>query len=231
MALSSVRSSLPPFSEGPDAAKRPRGRPRKLPGTEAEGNRRQDLMRVAARLFRQRGFEAVTTRDIAAGAGMHSGSPFYHFETKGVLLFAIIQAGMQAAIASQANLVSAASGAPEDKLRALIRHHYEVLLGPDSDFIPVMLYEWRSLTPAQQDAITELRKAYEAPWVPVLQALADTRLLHADPGMARLMILGALNWSVQWFDPQGPASLTALTDQAMTLFIQKPHDRQTKSSP
>ena len=218
----SVRSPLPHLSDAPDLTKRPRGRPRKLPGTEAEGNRRQDLMRVAARLFRQRGFEAVTTRDIAAGAGMHSGSPFYHFETKGVLLFAIIQAGMQAAIASQAGLVHTASGGAQDKLRALIRHHYEVLLGSDSDFIPVMLYEWRSLTPAQQDAITELRKTYEAPWVPVLQSLAQAGALRADPSVARLMILGALNWSVQWFDPQGRANLNALTDQAMSLFIQKP---------
>ena len=140
MPHSSVRSPLPSFSALPELAKRPRGRPRKLPGTEAEGNRRQDLMRVAARLFRQRGFDAVTTRDIAAAAGMHSGSPFYHFETKGVLLFAIIQAGMQAAIASQEAIVRTAPSSAVDTLRALVRHHYEVLLGPDSDFIPVMLY-------------------------------------------------------------------------------------------
>ena len=222
MSHSSARSSLPNFSRVTDLAKRPRGRPRKLPGTEAEGNRRQDLMRVAARLFRQRGFEAVTTRDIAAAAGMHSGSPFYHFESKGVLLFAIIQAGMQAAIAAQAEIVRSAPPAAADQLRALVRHHYEVLLGPDSDFIPVMLYEGRSLTPAQQAAITELRKAYEAPWEPVLAALAAQGQLSADPGMARLMILGALNWSVQWFDPQGPASLSMLTDQALSLFLRTP---------
>ena len=222
MPHSSARSSLSNFPLVPDLAKRPRGRPRKLPGTEAEGNRRQDLMRVAARLFRQRGFAAVTTRDIAAAAGMHSGSPFYHFETKGVLLFAIIQAGMQAAIAAQSEVIRSAPPAPADKLRALIRHHYEVLLGPDSDFIPVMLYEGRSLTPTQQAAITELRKAYEAPWVPVLAALAAQGQLKADLGMARRMILGALNWSVQWFDPQGPASLSMLTDQAMSLFLHTP---------
>jgi AcrR family transcriptional regulator len=217
------RVALSNFSVMPELAKRPRGRPRKLPGTEAEGNRRQALMRVAARLFRQRGFEAVTTRDIAAAAGMHSGSPFYHFETKGVLLFAIIQAGMQAAITSQDGIaLSAAQAAPVAQLRALIRHHYEVLLGPDSDFIPVMLYEWRSLSEAQQTAITQLRQAYEAPWAPVLQTLAAQGALRADPGVARLMILGALNWSVQWFDPQGPASLSTLTDQALSLFLQTP---------
>ena len=218
----SVPSPMPRFSVPPELAKRPRGRPRKLPGTEAEGNRRQELMRVAARLFRQKGFEAVTTRDIAAAAGMHSGSPFYHFETKGVLLFAIIQAGMQAAIASQEAIVRTAPSSAVNTLRALVRHHYEVLLGPDSDFIPVMLYEGRSLSAEQQAAITELRKTYEAPWVPVLQTLAKEGALLADPDLARLMILGALNWSVQWFNPQGPASLSTLTDQALSLFLRTP---------
>jgi hypothetical protein len=31
-----------------------------------------------------------------------------------------------------------------------VRHHFEVLLGEGSDFIPVMLFEWRSLDAAQQ---------------------------------------------------------------------------------
>ena len=226
MPHSSVHSPLPSFSARPELAKRPRGRPRKLPGTEAEGNRRQELMQVAARLFRQRGFDAVTTRDIAAAAGMHSGSPFYHFETKGVLLFAIIQAGMQAAIASQEAIVRSAPAAPVDTLRALVRHHYEVLLGPDSDFIPVMLYEWRSLTPAQRADVHALRQRYEAAWLPVLQALHASGALRGAPSLARLMIFGALNWSVQWYEARsGGATLDDLTDTALQLFL---HDTASR---
>ena len=58
--------------------------------------------------------------------------------------------------------------------------------------------------------------------MPVLQALAKEGALSADPDLARLMILGALNWSVQWFNPQGPASLSTLTDQALSLFLRTP---------
>jgi AcrR family transcriptional regulator len=39
-----------------------------------------------ARLFRRKGFDATSTRDIAAAAGMQSGSPFYHFKSKQALL-------------------------------------------------------------------------------------------------------------------------------------------------
>ena len=100
-----------------------------------------------------------------------------------------------------------------------------MLLGPDSDFIPVMLYEWRSLAPEQRKAITELKDDYEAAWIPVLQALHDTGQLQAPVGLARLMIFGALNWSVQWYEPARKnkvakrATLDELTDTALQLFL------------
>ena len=106
-------------------------------------------------------------------------------------------------------------------MRALIRTQFDILLGPGSDFVPVMLYEWRSLTPRQRADIALLAREYEAAWVPVLQALRDAGRLRADVRLARLFILGALNWTVQWFDPKKAATLDDLTDAAMDLFLQE----------
>ena len=97
-----------------------------------------------------------------------------------------------------------------------------MLLGPHSGFIPVMLYEWRSLTPAQRKSIARVKDDYEAAWMPALQALARQKALQADPGVARLFIFGALNWAVQWFAPKKGKSLDALTDEALALFIHQP---------
>lgn len=200
--------------------RRPRGRPRKPPEAQDEGNRRQELLHAAARLFRQKGFAATTTRDIAAAAGMRSGSPFYHFENKAALLFAVMEQGMRGALQLQAAALQAAppGAAPEHVLRRLVRAHFDVLLGPGSDFIPVMLYEWRSLSAAQRAGIARLQRDYEAAWGDVLQALAAAGRIDADARIARLMMLGALNWSVQWYKPKRGASLDELTDQAMQLF-------------
>jgi hypothetical protein len=57
-------------------------------------------------------------------------------------------------------------------LRVLVRNHFGVLLGPGSDFIPVMLYESRSITARQRSLLAELQSDYEAVWEPVLEALA-----------------------------------------------------------
>jgi AcrR family transcriptional regulator len=75
--------------------KRARGRPRKTVQERDDGNRRPELLKAAAQLFRRQGFAATMTRDIAAAAGMQSGSPFYHLKSKNALLYAAKGEGMQ----------------------------------------------------------------------------------------------------------------------------------------
>ena len=214
-----------------DQPRRSRGRPRKSEDERDDGNRRQALMRAAAKLFRQYGFAATSTRDIATAAGMRSGSPFYHFENKEALLAGVMHEGMQSALRRQTAAMdgAAAAGAAAGQtlsarecLRVLVRNHLEVLLGPDSDFIPVMLYEWRSLSEAQRSEVNRLKADYEAAWVPVLQALHASGELRGDPGLTRLMLFGALNWSVQWYDPARQASLDDLTQTTLQLFLKDP---------
>lgn len=228
-------------SSGVAPPKRPRGRPPKTSEERDDGNRRQALLSAAAKLFRTQGFDATTTRDIAAAVGMHSGSPFYHFKSKSALLFAVMEEGMRAAIARQSaalqtrslaasallnsELLTPIHGAQDALLAVLVRNHLDILLGPDADFIPVMLYEWRSLNPRQRKQITLIKDEYEAVWTPVLLALHAAGRLGCEVKLARLMIFGALNWTAQWYDPrkvpQGGASLDDLTTAAIALFLNK----------
>ncbi len=231
----SVQTPSPATTPG-----RPRGRPRKTMADQDDGNRRSQLVTGAAKLFRRHGFDATSTRDIAAAVGMQSGSPFYHFKSKGALLFAVMDEGMQGALARQERAIQdflrqakaiethqsllnseLLEQYPQGLMAVLIKNHFGILLGPGSDFIPVMLYEWRSINPRQRAAIAQLQAQYEAAWIPVLQALFDAGQLKADVKLARLLIFGALNWSAQWFDRRKEASIDDLTAAAMALFIQE----------
>ena len=222
MQASALRASA---AAPPPAPKRPRGRPRKTVDERDDGNRRGELLRTAAKLFRRQGFDATSTRDIAAAAGMQSGSPFYHFKSKQALLYAVMEEGMRSAIERQRAAMTEAVAATPDmvaQLRLLVRHHLGILLGPASDFIPVMLYEARAITPRQRALLAELQSEYEAPWTPVLEALQAAGRLRADVKLARLLIFGALNWSAQWYDRRKGATLDDLTDAALALFIGEP---------
>lgn len=214
-------SPIVPPPSVPGSPARPRGRPPKTQDERDEGNRRRLIIDGAARLFRAKGFEGASTRDIAAAAGMRSGSPFYHFESKNALLHAVMQEGLERAVQSQRQALARLplDAPPRARLAALVRHHFEILFGPEGDFIPVMLYEWRSLTPAQRASIARTKAVYEAQWMPVLEALHGAGRLRTEPAVARLLILGALNWAVQWYQPGGRLSLDELAGQALSLFI------------
>jgi AcrR family transcriptional regulator len=180
------------------------------------------LVLAAARLFRQHGFDATTTRDIAAAVGMQAGSPFYHFGSKQALLVAVMEDGMRTALARlQAPMDEATvrGESPTALLRTLVRAHWEVLWGPQSDFIPVMLQEWRVLKPAQTRGIKALKDAYEAHWTPVLTALHAQGVLRGDVALARILLFGALNWSIKWYDSQGRVGLDQLADEVLLLLV------------
>ena len=204
-----------------NAAPRPRGRPRKSAAERDEGNRRLALVAAAGRLFRVHGFAATRTRDIAAAVGMRSGSPFYHFARKEDLLVAVMEQGMVGALQLQRSALCACGpvSTPAQRLQALLRSHFEVIHGPHSDFIPVMLYEWRHVPARQAQRIAHLRRQYELAFLPVLHALRCEGRLRGEVRLARLFLLGALNWSVQWFDPRGPLGLDALTAEVMALVL------------
>jgi len=164
----------------------------------APDNRRADLIRVAARLFREKGFDGTTIRDIAHAVGMRSGSPFYHFANKHELLMAVMEEGLRLGLERTRGAVDEALPAAE-RLAQLVRTHYGILHDAGSDFIPVMLYDWRSLPAQYKRRIVELKDRYDAIWQRTLDELHEQGLLRTDAKLARLMILGAMNFSATWY--------------------------------
>ena len=162
-------------------------------------NRRADLIRVAARLFREKGFDATTVRDIAHAVGMRSGSPFYHFANKHELLMAVMEEGLRLGLDRTRLALADTTMSSTERFRKLVRTHYGILHDTGSDFIPVMLYDWRSLPAQYKRRIIELKDRYDAIWQHTLDELHAQGRLRADAKLARLMILGAINFSATWY--------------------------------
>jgi len=175
------------------------------------------LLREAAGLFRDKGYERTTVRDLAAAVGIQSGSLFHHFRTKEEILKAVMvetirlnTALMQAAVA--------AADTHQDKLRALIRTELESINGQTGEAMAVLVFEWRSLSEAARAEVLELRDIYEALWLDVLGALNDEKVVLADPFVVRRMLTGALSWTVTWYRQDGGLSLDGLTSQVMAMM-------------
>lgn len=181
-------------------------------------NRRADLIRVSARLFRERGYDGTTIRDIADAVGMRSGSPFYHFKSKQEILAAVMEEGLIAGLAGTEEIVNGTLG-PRAKFRALVRSHLETVLAEGHDFIPVLLYDWRALSPEHQERIIALKDRYDQLWQVAIGELKQAGLIRTDSKVARLLLLGAINYSVQWYKPGKGLDLDQLADEAVAMFL------------
>ena len=193
---------------------------------EVADNRRGDLVNAAARLFREKGFEGTTIRDIAGAVGMRSGSPFYHFANKHELLAAVMEEGLRLGLERTRSVLDEGDAgmlSATQRFERLVRTHYGILHDEGSDFIPVMLYDWRSLPAKYKRRIIDLKDGYDAIWQRTLDELHAQGLLRADPKLARRVILGGSNFSATWFHAKAKTAervdLDQLAAQTVALVL------------
>ena len=191
--------------------------PRRRTDAGLEPNRRAELLRAAARLFVDKGFDATTTRDIAEAVGMRSGSPFYHFRSKQELLKEAMIDGLEA---GRARLLVAIDGVvdPERRLYVLVRTHLATLLEADCNS-PMLLNETRSLDVAARAEIAAAFDRYQAPWQTTLDELAECGRIASAAAPLRLLLFGMLNWSGHWYRPDGLLTVDQLADSVVALLL------------
>lgn len=184
-----------------------------------ESNRREELLRAAARLFVDKGFSATTTRDIADAVGMRSGSPFYHFRSKQDLLKAVMIEGLESGHARIQAAIEDIDD-PEQRLRAMIRTHLGNLLQGECH-APMLLSESRSLDAPARAEIAAAFDRYQLPWQATLDELCTQGKIARAANPVRLLLFGMLNWTTQWYRSDGPLTLDELADQAAAMILQR----------
>ena len=116
-------------------------------------------LRTAARLFQQRGYDATSMNDVAAALKLSKGGLYHHFQSKDEILFEIMNHAMEITQERVLNPVRGIAD-PEERLRALIRLHIEVVLSPRDREITVMLHENHPLPPTLRKRINTRKKEY-----------------------------------------------------------------------
>ncbi len=192
---------------------------KKSNGQYLESSRRGEILVAAAELFRAKGYEATTIRDITTAVGIASGSTFCHFRSKREILDAVAIEGMRHVL-SGAEAVVRRSLAPEECLRVLMRQHIGFLHDPPArDFVTVLLYESRALSVAAQKEVRLLMTRYEEIWKACLQGLATVPVGPVRESLLHRLLFGALNWSVHWYSPGDDPPPEVLAEELAGLVL------------
>jgi AcrR family transcriptional regulator len=167
-------------------------------------NRLPQVLDAAARLFRARGFEGTSVRDIVRAVGMLPGSLYYHFATKEDLLAEVYAEGVRR-ISTRVRAAIEPLADPWARLEAACVAHLEAIL-EDDDYAQVVVRVRPADAPAARQRLIRLRDEYEALLKGLIQDLRLPR--GTDRRSLRLMLLGSLNWSQTWYRPGGNSPKT-----------------------
>ncbi len=153
----------------------------------------------AARLFRTRGFEGTSVREIARAVGMLPGSLYCHFETKEALLVAVYVKGVQQ-ITDAVRAAIERESQPWDRLEAACVAHLESILR-DDDYAQVVVRVRPADVPVAHASLIELRNQYEALFAELdrrTAAGAQHRSPRAAPDAGRRHEFGADLVPARW---------------------------------
>lgn len=176
------------------------------------------LMRAAAHLFKSKGYERTTVRELGAAVGIQSGSLFHHFKSKEAILLCVMEETIIINIARMHEALSKAQSA-EDKLLALITCELSSIHTDTGEAMGVLVYEWRSLGEDKQKYILQLRDEYESLWLNTIEEGKKEGLITHDSFILRRLLTGAIGWTTTWYRPDGDITLEALAKQTLMLAI------------
>ena len=182
------------------------------PSTGTSPRPRSSIIQATIRLFGQQGYTGTSMRDIAKEVGVLPGSLYAHIDSKETLLLEIVDLGIHGFLTAVEPIVNLPLPA-EERLRRAIRAHVEVVAeNPERSL--VVFHQWRFLSGTNLAGAIEQRRRYERAFVRIFQSGVEAGVFERtlNQRIAVLTILGALNWTPEWYSADGPSTASQLGD-------------------
>ncbi|BBX54345.1 MULTISPECIES: TetR family transcriptional regulator KstR2 [Mycobacteriaceae] len=182
--------------------------------------RRDELLRLAAAMFAERGLRATTVRDIADSAGILSGSLYHHFSSKEEMVDEVLRGFLdwlfdryQQIVATEPNPLERLKGLFMASFEAIATRHAEVVIYQD---------EAKRLSSQPRFAYVEERNRQQRKmWVDVLTEGIEQGLFRPDVDVDLVYrFIRDTTWvSVRWYQPGGPLTAEQVGQQYLSIVL------------
>lgn len=135
--------------------------------TKATENRRDQILREAARLFAERGFHGVGVDEIGAAVGISGPGLYRHFAGKDAMLAELL-VGISGRLLTAGKARVAGASDPAGALDALVRGHIDFALD-DRPLITLHDRELDRLRDSDRKLVRQLQRQYVEQWVEVVR--------------------------------------------------------------
>jgi len=178
--------------------------------------KRDAVLRTAAQVFNEKGFQAATLDEVAERLHVSKPTLYYYVKNKDEILFECVRNGLQM-LQHAIGAAGAAGGSAMDQLVAAMRAYADIvtqdfgmcIIRVGEDPLPESArVELRGMK-AQLDL--EFRRLIE-------QCIAEGSVAPCDAKLAAFTIAGALSWIGRWYRPGGEWTPEQIAGQMIGLL-------------
>ncbi len=184
---------------------------------EAKGSRREQILQIASRLFREKTYHGTSLEDIAEAVGMPKGGIYYWFNSKEDLLANIVM-DAQAIIDKWLEEIASANLPPKERLKAIIRAHVKFNV-EYQEATTLFLSERNVVSALWKEELIKSRKQRDELLIRTLEEAVQTGVYRPqDLGLTVRAIVGMCNALVFWYRASGPHSPEEIADYFFQLL-------------
>lgn len=165
-------------------------------------NRKQQIEEKATTLFRERGYAATSMRDLAQVLGIEAASLYSHIKSKEEILQKICFRMADEFFEAWKDVELEQASASAKMNKAAIAH--VTVITRNTDASAVFFNEWRHLSEPYLGDFLTMRDDYEGRFIQIIKdGMASGEFEEVDEKFMMLTILSSLNWTHNWYKPEG----------------------------
>ncbi|MBK1787295.1 TetR family transcriptional regulator [Prauserella sp. ASG 168] len=192
---------------------------RRRNGSDTPSATRDRILDAAARILSEKGYSATRLADIAQLAEVRAPALYYYFSSREELIAEVMAVGQRRLREHVESALAALppGTAPMDRIDTAVQAHLQVELQL-SDFATAVTRNLGQLPDDVRERLRSEGSEYIGLWRRLLEQARAAGLIRPDLDLraARMLVMGALNWTPEWWNPR-QGSLTDVIDTAKSL--------------
>lgn len=193
-------------------------------GTADYLGKRDELIRIAAGIFKAKGYNATTFGDIATHTGLDRATLYYYFGSKEEIFQGAIQGALDKNLEAMRSIDADPNLTTIEKLSAAVRtlmasyhEHYPYLYVYLQQDIATILDRDSKWARDVEDQVRVIETAFAR----MIESAINQGHFRSDipPVLSINSIFGMLNWTHRWYDPEGRFTPDQISDAFVKIFF------------
>lgn len=181
-------------------------------------DRKTEIINCAAKLFKEKGYSAVTMRDIAQALDIKAASLYNHIKSKQEILVLIV-VEIAEEFTTTINEIVLSETTTIQKLEKVIQLHIDITIR-NPDALACLNNDWMHLTDEELAYFIKMREDYEENFSNIIKSgIASNEIKNLNPEVIIFSMLSTLRTLYLWFGKKKGFTETSLKNNMAEVLL------------